>query len=165
MKHYCHFTAPIRRYPDLIIHRIIKEYLNGSVYGDRVEEFKEKTMEAADRSSLMERRAEELEREVEKLKKAEYMTYHIGEEFTGIISGVASFGFFVQIEGTIEGLVRVENLDDDYYIYEAEAYRFIGRNSRKTYTLGDPVTVLVDSVDVTARDSTFVLSDPDSRTE
>lgn len=163
MKHYCHFTAPIRRYPDLIIHRIIKEYLNGSVYGDRVEEFKEKTMEAADRSSLMERRAEELEREVEKLKKAEYMTYHIGEEFTGIISGVASFGFFVQIEGTIEGLVRVENLDDDYYIYEAEAYRFIGRNNRKTYTLGDPVTVLVDSVDVTAREINFVLSDPDSR--
>ena len=145
MKHYCHFTAPIRRYPDLIIHRIIKEYLNDSVYGDRVEELKKKTMEAADRSSLMERRAEELEREVEKLKKAEYMTYHIGEEFTGIISGVASFGFFVQIEGTIEGLVRVENLDEDYYIYEAEAYPSSGEAA------GNPVTVLVDSVDVTAR--------------
>jgi ribonuclease R len=163
MKYYCHFTSPIRRYPDLIIHRIIKESLSGSVYGDRIKKLKQKTLEAADNSSLMERKAEELEREVEKLKKAEYMTYHIDEEFDGIISGVASFGFFVQIENTIEGLVKVDSLDDDYYIHEAEAYRFIGRNNKKTYTLGDPISIRVDSVDLAAREINFVLSDPDSR--
>ncbi|MGI6734388.1 MAG: ribonuclease R [Anaerovoracaceae bacterium] len=163
MKYYCHFTSPIRRYPDLIIHRIIKEYLNGNVYGSRIKKLKQKTLEAADQSSMMERKAEELEREVERLKKAEYMTYHVDEEYDGIISGVASFGFFVQIEGTIEGLVKVDSLDDDYYIYEAEAYRFIGRNNRKTYTLGDPVSIRVDSVDLTAREINFVLSDPDSK--
>ena len=163
MNYYCHFTSPIRRYPDLIIHRIIKETLYGNVYGDRIKALKEKTLEAADNSSMMERKAEELEREVEKLKKAEYMSYHIDEEFDGIISGVASFGFFVEIENTIEGLVKVDSLDDDYYIYEGEAYRFIGRNSRKVYTLGDPVSIRVDSVDLEAREIKFVLSDPDSR--
>lgn len=91
------------------------------------------------------------------------MSYHIDEEFDGIISGVASFGFFVEIENTIEGLVKVDSLDDDYYIYEGEAYRFIGRNSRKVYTLGDPVSIRVDSVDLEAREIKFVLSDPDSR--
>jgi len=163
MKYYCHFTSPIRRYPDLIIHRIIKETLDDNVYGDRIKTLKQKTLEAAENSSLMERKAEELEREVDKLKKAEYMSYHIDEEFDGIISGVASFGFFVEIENTIEGLVKVDSLDDDYYIYEVEAYRFIGRNSRKIYTLGDPVSIRVDSVDMEAREIKFVLSDPDSR--
>ena len=163
MKYYCHFTSPIRRYPDLIIHRIIKETLDGNVFGDRIKTLKQKTQEAADSSSLMERKAEELEREVDKLKKAEYMSYHIDEEYNGIISGVASFGFFVEIENTIEGLVKVDSLDDDYYIYEGEAYRFIGRNSRKIYTLGDPVSIRVDSVDMEAREIKFALSDPDSR--
>ena len=163
MKYYCHFTSPIRRYPDLIIHRIIKETLDGNVFGDRIKTLKQKTQEAADSSSLMERKAEELEREVDKLKKAEYMSYHIDEEYNGIISGVASFGFFVEIENTIEGLVKVDSLDDDYYIYEAEAYRFIGRNSRRIYGLGDPISIRVDSVDMEAREIKFALSDPDSR--
>ncbi len=163
MKYYCHFTSPIRRYPDLMIHRIIKEALDGSIYEGRIKRLKEKTLEAADNSSLMERKAEELEREVDKLKKAEYMSYHIGEEFDGIISGTAAFGFFVEIPNTIEGLVKVDSLDDDYYIYEAEAYRFIGKHSKKIYALGDPVSVVVDSADVAAREINFVLSDPDSR--
>ncbi len=163
LDYYCHFTSPIRRYPDLIIHRIIKEALRGRFSQERIKLLRQKTLEAAELSSLTERKAEELEREVDKLKKAEYMSYHIDEEYQGIISGVATFGFFVEIENTIEGLVRVDSLLDDYYIYEAEAYRFIGRNSRKIYSLGDPVSIRVHSVDQAAREITFVLTDPDSK--
>lgn len=163
MKYYCHFTAPIRRYPDLLIHRIIKETLDGDVYKGRIKTLKQKAMEAADQSSLTERRAEELEREAEKLKKAEYMSCRIGEKFPGIISGMASFGFFVELENTIEGLVRIDTLHDDYYVYEEEAYRFIGSNGRKVYALGDPVFIAVDSVNRAAREINFILSDPDSK--
>ena len=157
VQYYCHFTSPIRRYPDLIIHRIIKEALNGTIYGNRIKILKQKTEEASTIASATERKAEELEREVEKLKKAEYMGYHLEEEYDGIISGITSFGFFVEIVNTIEGLVRVDSLDDDYYIYEAERYRFIGRNSRKIYTLGDSVHIKVVSVDIPNREIQFEL--------
>ena len=154
---YCHFTSPIRRYPDLFIHRIIKEYLHGNIYGSRNKNKKLKAEAASEIASMTERKAEELEREVEKLKKAEYMSYRIGEEYDGIISGIASFGFFVTIANTIEGLVRVDSLEDDYYIYEPESYRFIGRNSRRIYTLGDSVKIKVDSVNILNREIQFVL--------
>ncbi|MCI9598318.1 MAG: ribonuclease R [Firmicutes bacterium] len=157
LKYYCHFTSPIRRYPDLIIHRIIKQSIRGQLDGEAVKKFKEKTQEAADIASLTERQAVELERDVEKMKKAEYMSYYIGETYDGIISGVTSFGIYVQLENTIEGLVRLASLQDDYYIYEAEKYRVIGERTHKTYLLGQRVRITVDSVRVEDREIDFAM--------
>lgn len=155
--YYCHFTSPIRRYPDLIIHRVIKESLSHPMGESRRKALESKTKEAADIASVTERKAEELEREVEKLKKAEYMSYRLGEEFDGIISGIASFGFFAEIPNTIEGLVRVQSLTDDEYIYEQELYRLYGKKTRKTYTLGDKVRVRAAAVDIAKREIDFDL--------
>ncbi|WP_246019760.1 ribonuclease R [Bacilliculturomica massiliensis] len=160
VKYYCHFTSPIRRYPDLMIHRVIKEILSGEREGKapaerRTAELRRKTEEAAAQSSATERAAQELERDVEKLKMAEYMSYHIGEVHDGIISGVANFGFFVELENTIEGMVRAADLRDDYYDYEPEKYRLIGRRRHRIYSLGQRVTIRVDSVDVTNREINF----------
>ncbi|MEL7654979.1 MAG: ribonuclease R [Bacillota bacterium] len=159
VKYYCHFTSPIRRYPDLIIHRIIKESINGKLDLKRIRVLKKRTERAALISSATERQALELEREVEKLKKAEFMTYHVGEIYDGIINGVASFGFFVEIENTIEGMVRVDYLNDDYYDYEASKYRLIGRRTNKIYALGDKVTIKVHSVDLQNREINFTIVD------
>jgi len=159
VKYYCHFTSPIRRYPDLIIHRIIKESIQGKIDGKRIKLLKRRTDRAAEISSGTERQAQELEREVEKLKKAEYMTYHVGETYDGIISGVASFGFFVEIENTIEGMVRVDYLNDDYYDYEAARYRLIGRRTNKIYALGDKIRIKVHSVDLQEREINFTVAD------
>ncbi len=159
VKYYCHFTSPIRRYPDLIIHRIIKESIQGKLDVKRSKVLKRRTDRAAEISSATERQAQELEREVEKLKKAEYMTYHVGETYEGIINGVASFGFFVEIENTIEGMVRVDYLNDDYYDYEASMYRLIGRRTNKIYGLGDKVTIKVHSVDLQDREINFTVVD------
>lgn len=155
--YYCHFTSPIRRYPDLMIHRIIKESLQQPIGDSRRKALESKAKEAADIASVTERKAEELEREVEKLKKAEYMSYRLGEEFDGIISGIASFGFFAEIPNTIEGLVRVQTLTDDEYIYEQELYRLYGKRKRKTYTLGDKVRVRAAAVDIAKREIDFDL--------
>lgn len=159
VKYYCHFTSPIRRYPDLIIHRIIKEAIHGKLDAKRIKSLKKRTEKAADTSSATERQALELEREVEKLKKAEYMTYHVGEIYDGIISGVANFGFFVEIENTIEGMVRVDYLSDDYYDYEATKYRLIGRRTNKIYALGDKVTIKVHSVELQDREINFTIAE------
>ncbi len=157
VKFYCHFTSPIRRYPDLIIHRIIKEALSGTLNERRIKVLKKKTIEAAEISSKTEREAQELEREVEKLKMAEYMSYHIGEEYDGVISGIAQSGFFVEIENTIEGMVRAAEINDDYYDYEPEKYRMIGRKTHKIYALGDRVKICVDSVNIANREINFTL--------
>ncbi len=158
VKYYSHFTSPIRRYPDLIIHRIIKEAIEGKLDVKRIKALKKRTEKAALTSSTTERQAQELEREVEKLKKAEYMTYHVGEVYDGIINGVTSFGFFVEIENTIEGLVRVDYLNDDFYDYEASKYRLIGRRTNKIYALGDKVTIKVHSVELQDREINFTVS-------
>ncbi|KXG74010.1 ribonuclease R [Thermotalea metallivorans] len=156
-QYYSHFTSPIRRYPDLQIHRIIRESLSGKLTEKRIEKLKGIVAKTAEKSSERERIAEEAERETEDLKKAEYMSYHIGEEFDGIISSVTSFGMFVELENTIEGLVRISSLIDDYYIYDPDHHLFRGERTKKTYRIGDEVRVKVVHVDIAQQEIDFVL--------
>ena len=147
-KYYCHFTSPIRRYPDLQIHRIIKDNLRGRLMREgRTEHYAEILDEVARQSSVCERRADEAERESDKLKKAEYMSYHLGEEFEGIISGVTGWGLYVELPNTVEGLVHVNTLRDDYYIFDQESYELRGEMTKKVYKLGDMVRVRVADAD------------------
>ena len=147
-KYYCHFTSPIRRYPDLQIHRIIKDNLRGRLMREgRTEHYREILDEVARQSSVCERRADEAERESDKLKKAEYMSYHLGEEFEGIISGVTGWGLYVELPNTVEGLVHVNTLRDDYYVFDQESYELRGEMTRKVYKLGDKVRVRVADAD------------------
>ena len=155
--YYCHFTSPIRRYPDLQIHRIIKENLRGRMNEKRREHYEHLLIEVAKHSSEMERRADEAERETVKLKKAEYMQQHIGETFEGVISGVTEWGFFVELPNTVEGLVRVTALNDDFYQYYEDTYELVGNATNKRYKLGQKVKVIVDSVDKVTRTIDFVL--------
>ena len=147
-KYYCHFTSPIRRYPDLQIHRIIKDNLRGRLMREgRTEHYAEILDEVARQSSVCERRADEAERESDKLKKAEYMSYHLGEEFEGIISGVTGWGLYVELPNTVEGLVHVNTLRDDYYVFDQESYELRGEMTKKVYKLGDKVRVRVADAD------------------
>jgi ribonuclease R len=147
-KYYCHFTSPIRRYPDLIIHRIIKEYIGGAITERKMAKLTSDVEYAAKQSSEMERFAQQAEIEVDDLKKAEYMSFRIGEEFQGIISSVTSFGFFVGLPNTVEGLVHVNSLDDDYYVFDEKYLSLIGERKKKTYKLGDEIKVRLDRVDL-----------------
>ena len=158
LDNYCHFTSPIRRYPDLMIHRIIKSVINDGPTNKSFKHFAQLVQRAAEQSSVMERRAIEAEREVEKLKKAEYMSGQVGQIFDGIISGVTSFGFFVELENTIEGLVGIEELFDDYYEYIPDMYMLQGVNTGRKYCLGDRVVIIVESVDLRKREINFCLS-------
>ena len=161
-KFYCHFTSPIRRYPDLIIHRIMKEYLKGGIAGSREEELNEKLPVVARLCSERERAANDAERETEDLKKVEYMKEREGEFFDGIISNVTSFGMFVELENTIEGLIRMSSMDDDYYIYDDRHFCLIGERTRKRYQIGDSVRVKLVRADIAARQIDFVLDEPES---
>ena len=156
-QYYSHFTAPIRRYPDLVIHRIIKAYLNGKLNHQLQEKLEVKLPEIAEHTSMTERRAEEAEREVEDMKKAQYMTRHIGDEFEGIISSLTNFGMFVQLENTVEGLVHFNNMLDDYYHFDEEKYYIIGERTNKIYRLGDIVKIRVMDADVARRNIDFEL--------
>ena len=142
-QYYCHFTSPIRRYPDLMIHRIIKASINGQLDEKLTSKYKADAQFAAETSSMTERKAQEMEREVEKMKKAQYMMGHVGEIYDGVISGVTNFGLYVQLPNTIEGMVRLDSLKDDFYDYEEGKYRVIGRQTHKIYGLGDPVHIVV----------------------
>ncbi len=164
-RYYCHFTSPIRRYPDLQIHRIIKENLRSGVTEKRINHYNKILPEVAVHSSAMERRADEAEREVEKMKKAEYMKQFIGETFEGVISGITTWGIYVELPNTIEGMVRVTNLKGDYYYYDEEQYIMIGEHTKKTYKLGEKVKVVVDSVDKILRTIDFVLAKEDEEEE
>lgn len=157
LTHYCHFTSPIRRYPDLMIHRIIKETLREPLTQERDEQLQQNTAQAAKQASLMECQAQELERDAQKMKMAEYMSQHIGEVFDGVISGVSNFGFFVQLSNTVEGLVRLCELADDFYDCEPERYRLIGRRYHNTYNLGQRVCVCVQRADAQSREIDFSL--------
>lgn len=158
---YCHFTSPIRRYPDLQIHRIIKDSLRGRLGEKRIGHYTQILPEVAKHASEMERRADEAERETIKLKKVQYMENHIGETFAGVISGVAEYGFFVELENTVEGLVRVTSLTDDFYQYYEETYELVGGATNRRFKLGQQVRVTVDNCDRIMRTIDFTLADSD----
>lgn len=145
--YYCHFTSPIRRYPDLQIHRIIKEQLRGKLKEERVSHYKEILPAVADHSSKMERRADEAERETDKRKKTEYMESHIGEHFTGVISGITNWGIYVELQNTVEGMIHVSELSGDYFYYDEANYEMTGRDTGRKYKLGDRIAVIVNGTD------------------
>ncbi|WP_313163172.1 ribonuclease R [Sedimentibacter sp.] len=155
-QYYCHFTSPIRRYPDLQIHRIIKGQLNGKLSEDDYHRLSERTAIVAEQSSKMERIADEIERDVDKIKIAEYMSDKIGEKYSGVISGVTSFGVFVELENTVEGLVHISNMVDDFYIFDNEKRELFGQTSRKVYRIGEDVKVKVLNVSIAKAEIDFV---------
>ncbi|MCM1539567.1 MAG: RNB domain-containing ribonuclease [bacterium] len=149
-KYYCHFTSPIRRYPDLQIHRIIREALHGRLKEDRIAHYREILPAVASECSRLERRADEAERETDKLKKAEYMSERIGKIYEGVVSGVTGWGIYVELPNTVEGLVHVSKLPGDYFYYNESTYEMIGERSGQVYKLGQRVHVQVAGVDRTA---------------
>ena len=162
-KYYCHFTSPIRRYPDLFIHRIISKYLEENYVVDEefIEEYQEKAEQRAASSSEREKVATKVERDSEDLKKAEYMENKIGEEYEGIVSSVTQFGIFVELENTVEGLIRFEHLGDEYFIYDEERKRLIGERTNKTYKIGDKVKIRVISANKMLRQIDFEIIERD----
>ena len=155
-KYYCHFTSPIRRYPDLQIHRIIKESISGQLNEKRQSHYESILPEVAGQCSKLERRADEAERETEKLKKVEYMNAHWGEIFEGVISGVTQWGIYVELDHTgIEGMVALRDMDSDYFVFDDENYCVRGYRTHKTYTLGDSVRVRVVRADLRHRQLDF----------
>ena len=154
-KYYCHFTSPIRRYPDLQIHRIIKESMDGKMTDSRRKRYEKILPAVANRCSVMERLADDAERETDKLKMVEYMSGKIGEEFEGIISGLTSWGIYVELPNTVEGMVSVNSMDDDYYTYEEKNLLYRGENTGKVYKMGDNVKVKVLKTDSQLRTIDF----------
>lgn len=157
-KCYSHFTSPIRRYPDLILHRLLKDYNYN--YSDRIiSERKEELPIECEHCSIREQEAQNCERDVDKMKKAEYMMDHIGEVYDGIISGVVEFGFFVELENTIEGLVKAESIKGDYYVFDNDLMALIGKKSKKKYSFGDKVKVKVIRADKDKSEIDFEIYD------
>lgn len=157
-KYYTHFTSPIRRYPDLQIHRIIKENLRSGLNEKRTGHYEKLLPQVAAQSSAMERRADEAERETVKLKKCEYMSRYIGEEFDGVISGVTNWGLYVELPNTVEGLIHVNQLQDDYYHFDEEHYELAGETTGRTFKLGQLIRVEVAATDKLLRTIDFVLA-------
>ncbi len=146
-QYYCHFTSPIRRYPDLQIHRIIKEQIRGRLNEKRIEHYSEILPEVAKHSSEMERRADEAERETDKLKKVEFMEQHIGEIYEGVISSITTWGVYVELPNTIEGMIHVSMLPGDYFYYDEETYEMVGQATDIRYKLGQKILVRVNATD------------------
>ena len=144
-KYYCHFTSPIRRYPDLFIHRIISKYIDNSyiINEKNLEKYKEQATKYSQTSSEREKIAQKVEREAIAIKKAEYMQNKIGKEYEGIVSGITAFGMFVELENTVEGLIKFEDLGNEYFIYNDENKTLIGENSKKIYKIGDKIKIKV----------------------
>ncbi len=157
-QYYTHFTSPIRRYPDLQIHRIIKECIKGGLGQKRSGHYLQILPGVAVQTSALERRADEAERETDKLKKCEYMAQFVGRSFDGVISGVTNWGLYVELPNTVEGLVRVSELHDDYYIFDEKSYQLTGEMRKKTYKLGQPIRVEVAGADRLTRTIDFLLA-------
>ncbi len=153
--YYCHFTSPIRRYPDLQIHRIIKAQINNKIAVDNTANLNERCAMVAEQSSKQERVADEVERDTDKIRIAEFMSDKIGEEYEGIISGVTSFGIFVELENTVEGLVHISNIIDDYYLYDNDNKTLTGEHTGKTYKIGDIVNVRLEKVSIAQAEIDF----------
>ena len=160
-KCYCHFTSPIRRYPDLFIHRVISSYLKHdyNINDELREKYGIEAVKYAESSSERERVAQKVERDAEKIKKAEYMQKKIGEQYDGVVSGVTQFGMFVELENTVEGLIRFEDLGNEYFDYDDQRKTLRGEKSNKTYRVGDKVRIEVKSSDKTTRRIDFKLID------
>ncbi len=156
-QYYCHFTSPIRRYPDLQIHRIIKEQLRGKLDEKRITHYNEILPQVTKHSSEMERRADEAERETDKLKKAEYMEERIGSIYEGVISSITVWGIYVELPNTIEGMIHVSMLSGDYFYYDEASYEMVGQATDIRYKLGQKLTVKVNAVDRISRNIDFVL--------
>ena len=157
-KCYTHFTSPIRRYPDTTVHRLLRTYLfNKNINMDTLKYWDQKLISIGEHTSERERASIECEREVDDMKMAEYMEKHIGEEFTGIISGVMSFGIFIELPNKIEGLIRLDDLKDDYYHYDETTFSMIGNNNKRGYRLGDTVTVVVKAANKVNHTIDFML--------
>lgn len=157
--HYCHFTSPIRRYPDLQIHRIIKENLKGRLDDSRQAHYYHILPEIAISTSAAERRADEAEREVEKMKKAEYMSRRIGQRYEGVVSGITNWGMYVELPNTCEGLIRLQDLEDDYYIFDETSYTLEGEDYGRVFRLGQRVQIMVRDVDFLSKTVNFILDD------
>ncbi|WP_414733845.1 ribonuclease R [Acetobacterium carbinolicum] len=152
---YTHFTSPIRRYPDLFVHRYLAKAIAGKINKKSLDYLEANIESVAKQASETERRSENIEREITKLKMTEYMTRHLEEEFTGRISGVTSFGFFVELENTIEGLVRLQDLKDDFYNYDPELHQHIGEHRGKIFRLGQEIRIKVAKADVSSKQIDF----------
>ncbi len=162
-RYYTHFTSPIRRYPDLQIHRIIKENLHGGLTEERLAHYDKILMGIAIQCSSMERRAEEAERETLKLKKCEYMEARIGQVFEGVISGVTNRGFYVELPNTVEGMVSVNDLQEDFYVFEEEQMELRGEASGRVYRLGQKLRVRVSGTDRLNRTIDFAVSEEEEQ--
>ena len=162
-KYYCHFTSPIRRYPDLFIHRVISKYLKENyVINEKWEEqYKSYAKERAEQSSEREKIATKVERDAESIKKAEYMEKRIGQEYYGIVSSITSFGMFVELENTVEGLIRFEDIGNEYYIYDEERKQLIGEQTNKVYKIGDKVKIKVKNANKLLRQIDFEIVERD----
>ncbi|WP_455057532.1 ribonuclease R [Jutongia sp.] len=161
LKYYCHFTSPIRRYPDLQIHRIIKENIHGGMKDKRIDHYQKILPEVAEQTSALERRADDAEREVEKMKKAEYMEQFVGKDFEGTISGLTTWGMYVELPNTIEGMIRVADIPGDYYYYDEDLHRMVGEQTGKVYKMGEPLRIIVAGVDKLTRTIDFILYQED----
>ncbi|SDZ78685.1 ribonuclease R [Pseudobutyrivibrio sp. ACV-2] len=158
-QYYCHFTSPIRRYPDLQIHRIIKDHIRGRMNERKYSHYESILPQVALETSKLERRAEDCEREVDKLKMVQFMKEYIGQQFEGRISSITGWGMYVELENTVEGLVHVSTLYDDHYDFVEENLTLVGERTGRTFKLGQPVTVILDSVDEQARTIDFILEE------
>lgn len=152
---YTHFTSPIRRYPDLMVHRMAHYYAEHGLSEDSQAVFRDELPEVATHCSQMERRAIDAERDTDAMKKAEYMADHVGEEFDAMVSSVTKFGMFVELDNTVEGLIHISEIGDDYYVFVEKHMALVGRNKHKTYRIGQPVRVKLLDVNVEQKEINF----------
>ena len=159
-QYYTHFTSPIRRYPDTMVHRLIHFYEENGINAKSKERYADLLEEIGTHSSEMERRAVDAERDTDSMKKADYMADHLGEEFDATVSSVMKFGMFIELPNTVEGLIHISRLTDDYYEYVEKYLALVGRKTHRTYRIGQPVKVKVVNVDKEQSQIDFALVDP-----